>query len=262
MTFMGGLPLLLLALLAIKMCDGQTFQSLMTQYPSSTEFVPANPIELIDTLTGVSTFTACFNRCHMKLLCRVFVSDPASPSPCRLYEGTVDTGAIITSGSPTSRVGAIHYYPSLYADHQGACTSDKSAYDRYLLCVNGSLQCPMHTFWNGSMCVNDGYNMQACTTDDACRQEVGLGCDLGLNQCRCNSTRAWNGTSCGEWTFRSAVCSPSSFFDSPLRSSRFRCLCCRLWTVREWIFVALWWMLYGCNMHSKECFLLRMLARS
>jgi triosephosphate isomerase len=73
----------------------QISQSILVVQQLGTDFIPANPIELIVTFTGVLSFISCYHRCHSNTKCRTVVSDSAWPSICCLYGGSVDTGTII-----------------------------------------------------------------------------------------------------------------------------------------------------------------------
>ncbi|CAF0989993.1 unnamed protein product [Adineta steineri] len=160
------------------------------------DFLPANPVELITTYTGMNSFLLCYIQCNMNPLCRTFVSDIVLSSVCRLYEGSIDTGIIVKSSSLTSRVGGLYYYSSLYDVYNQICDPHVLSANCYLICVDNVWQCPTTTFWNGSMCLNQVYYGDTCTMNEACRQDIGLQCSSDCQKCICNSTASWNNISC------------------------------------------------------------------
>ncbi|CAF3956985.1 unnamed protein product [Adineta steineri] len=172
-------------------------QSSLNLQAPGLDFLPANPVELITTYTGMNSFLLCYIQCNMNPLCRTFVSDIVLPSSvCRLYEGSLGTGTIVKSSSLTSRVGGLYYYPSLYDVYNQICDLHVLASNRYLICVDNVWQCPKTTFWNNSMCLNQVYYGDTCTMDEACRQDIGLQCSSDCQKCICNSTASWNNASC------------------------------------------------------------------
>ncbi|UJR14432.1 hypothetical protein I4U23_001429 [Adineta vaga] len=175
---------------------GQIFQSIMSFEATATEFLPANSIELITMYDDISSFTSCYIRCSMNPLCRLFVSDTSWSYVCRLYQGSIDTGSLIISISSTSRVGILHYDASWYEAYNQICHSNSISSNRYLTCINNRLQCPMNTYWNGSMCLNQVYYLDLCSTNEDCRQDIDLQCSLSCQKCLCSSTTFWNGSFC------------------------------------------------------------------
>lgn len=129
----------------------------MTLQDISTDFIPANPIELIETCTGLSTIMSCFTKCNINPNCRTFVSDTKWPYACRLYQGLIDIGTINASLSSTSQVGGLRYDALLYEKYNQACDVELPPFGRYLICNNQSWGCPTATYWNGFMCVNQVY---------------------------------------------------------------------------------------------------------
>ena len=202
MSVNNRLYLHVIMLLLLNSVRNDTFQSLLTRHESGTDFVPPHPVELLATLTSVSTFDACFNYCHQNIRCRTLVSILMSPFSCRLYEGVSDTGTITSSMAPGSRVGSIHYYPELYGKYGQPCNPALPLPDRYMVCQNGVWSCPINTYWDGSLCRNAVYYNGSCKANNQCRQDLGLQCDLLRERCGCNLTVAWNGTSCGKYQVR------------------------------------------------------------
>ncbi|CAF1403930.1 unnamed protein product [Adineta steineri] len=185
-----------LILISIHVVQNQIMQSSLNLEAPGLDFSPANPIELITTYTGMNSFLSCYTQCNMNPLCRTFVSDIVLPSVCRLYEGSIDTGTIVESSSLTSRVGGLYYYPSLYDVYNQMCDPHVLSSNRYLICVDNVWQCPITTYWNGSMCLNQVYYGDSCTMNGTCRQDVGLQCSPVCQKCLCNSTASWNNMSC------------------------------------------------------------------
>ncbi|CAF1139607.1 unnamed protein product, partial [Didymodactylos carnosus] len=145
------------------------------------EFQPANEIELLSTDINVKSLMICASWCNQNPQCRTFDYQSSSPLRCRLFEGGSSTGTQVNSSSPTSRLGAISYYPELYSAYNQSC--NRCQQSRYLLCVNDRCQCPPNTFWNSSMCSNQHYSGLTCQADDWCRQDLNLTCFLPTNTC-------------------------------------------------------------------------------
>ena len=186
--------MLLLLMLTSTTVQNQIMQSKSFLHGDGTDFIPANPTELISDERGTISFMACYTRCNLNPLCRTFVSDLTT---CRLYQGAIETGNITRSTSSTSRVGGLVYTPSLYTAYNQVCDPRAPFFDRYLVCINRSLSCPTGTYWNGSMCVNQMYYANLCSVKEACRADVGLQCSP-CSKCSCNSTAIWNNTVCGK----------------------------------------------------------------
>ena len=189
---------LLTLLININFVSSQTFQSMIILQDFGTDFIPANPVELIVTYTDLPTLISCHNKCNFNPFCRTFVSDITWPFGCRLYQGSIDTGTIIVSSSPTSRVAGLQYDASFYGVYNQLCDPNIPPFDRYLICIDKSWHCPTATYWNGFMCINQVYYQDSCTTNEMCREDIGLTCSLSCNICLCNSSAVWNSTSCGK----------------------------------------------------------------
>ena len=154
-------------------------------WPVGTNFQPANSVELISTFTA-RTYFICSTYCNRNIQCRTFVFDLLS-NQCTLYEGEVSTGQILTN-SRTTQVGSIRYVSTLYNCYNKS--ESQCVFDRYVTTTNSSNvgTCPKGTFWNGVMCINQYYQGVACSTDDMCRNDVGLVCDV-FNGSICNAGR-------------------------------------------------------------------------
>jgi hypothetical protein len=188
-----------LVAISVHTVQNQIMQSSLKLQVYGTDFIPANPIELITTYTDISSFLSCYIRCNMNPLCRTFVSDIGTPSVCRLYEGLIDTGTIVVSSSLTSCVAGLHYEPSFYLAYNQICDPHILPLNRYLICINNLWKCPTATFWNGSMCLNQVYYGNSCTVNEGCRQDVGLQCSASCQKCLDNTTASWNNISCGRY---------------------------------------------------------------
>ncbi len=111
--------------------------------------------------------------CDLNILCRTFDYDSSS-FICRLFEGAVNTGSIISSVS-TSCVGALQFFSYFFATYGQPCYQCEE--NRYLTCSNGSCSCPSYTFWNGNQCENQRYFGEPCNQSDSCRSDIfGLQC--------------------------------------------------------------------------------------
>ncbi|CAF1230640.1 unnamed protein product [Didymodactylos carnosus] len=139
-----------------------------------TSFTPADPIELINTIS-VSSQIRCAQTCNVNSLCRTFDYDTLSKR-CRLFEGEITTGLVNRSAAipSTSRVGSIAYTPQIYLAYNRTC--DQCQINRYLLCISNTCQCTPYTYWNGYMCLNQGYNGSVCQNDQWCRNDKNLTC--------------------------------------------------------------------------------------
>jgi hypothetical protein len=170
-------------LININVGRSQIFQSIMILQGTGTDFIPANPIELITTYTDLPTLISCYIKCNMDPLCRTFVSNITWPFVCRLYQGSIDTGTVVATYSPTSQVAGLRYDASLYGVYNQGCDLNLPPLDRYLICINGSWNCPTGTYWNGSMCINQVYYESSCNANKTCRDDIGLICSSICVKC-------------------------------------------------------------------------------
>jgi hypothetical protein len=180
----------------LKTINSQIAQSFMIVQQLGTDFIPANPIELIANYNDISTFDSCYNRCYLNFKCRTVVSDTTWPFICQFYEGSIDTGTLIPSSSSTSRVSNFLYNATDYSHYNQTCNINAFTLYRFLMCSDGLWCCPDASYWNGSICLNAAYYNHSCNTNDACRSDVGLLCDPVYHKCLCNSMMIWNNTSC------------------------------------------------------------------
>ncbi|CAF1283928.1 unnamed protein product [Adineta ricciae] len=142
--------------------------------PYGNQFQPADSIELLAVFHNIPSVLRCTLICYKNIQCRTFDYDVNSQQ-CRLFEGSADTGALISS-STTTKVGWVVLNHLLYNFYN--FTSDKCTNDRFLYSdnVSGLCQCIIHTFWNGSICVNQRYSNQGCINDNWCRTDLNLTC--------------------------------------------------------------------------------------
>jgi hypothetical protein len=132
-------------------------------WPVGTIFQPANSIEVLSNSTAGSFFY-CLTTCNTNPQCRTFHYDSASKQ-CALFEGAVSTGNVLASNSSSCKVGSICLATDLYKCYYR--TSGQCDFDRYLVkdVSTGLGVCPNHTYWNGTMCVNQGYLGSSCSSN-------------------------------------------------------------------------------------------------
>jgi hypothetical protein len=138
------------------------------------QFQPANSVELLTISFNTRTILSCAILCYRNNQCRTFDFDSNSQE-CRLFEGSLDTG-ILLSVSPSTIVGWINIDQSLYYFYNAS--NDKCLNNRFLdtNSLSGLCQCPIHQFWNGSMCLNQRYHGQLCQNDNWCRTDLTINC--------------------------------------------------------------------------------------
>jgi hypothetical protein len=139
-------------------------------------FEPANAVELLTTYNNVRAIIPCAALCYRNSLCRTFDFDSNS-NECRLFEGSVDTGNLLPNFS-SSVVGWIHLTPSLFDLYNAS--NDQCTDNRFLDSQTASsrCECPIHTFWKTSMCINQRYVNDSCVNNDWCRTDLWLNCTL------------------------------------------------------------------------------------
>jgi hypothetical protein len=151
------------------------YQSNMKLSFMGLEFQPSSNIQLISTQT-IQTKILCSASCNQLSSCRTFDYDLVSKR-CRLFVADSTTGSIVSSSSSTSVVGTVDItaglYSSLYNQPCQICQQN-----RYAICsTNTSLwQCPMHTYWDGSVCALQGFENDTCGQSNACRSDFNLSC--------------------------------------------------------------------------------------
>ena len=121
--------------------------------------------------------------CNLNPQCRTFDYDALS-RVCRLFEGALNTGNIISAVS-SSRVGSVQYFSKFFTAINQSCS--QCIENRYLTCSNNTCQCPLHSFWNGTQCINQRYQNASCSNNNWCRNDLsGLICSLS-NVCTSES---------------------------------------------------------------------------
>lgn len=122
-------------------------------------------------------FFLCLVVCNEDTRCRTFDYD-SQLLICRLFEGAIQTGTVVSTGSSNSAVGSVRFLPNFFAAYGLPCSA--CTQNRYLICssMNGSniCQCPTGTFWNGNECKNRLYEDQTCSTNSQCRTDAGFNC--------------------------------------------------------------------------------------
>ena len=183
--------LIALLLTVITIHDTQPLSQSYVQISDLGEaFQPLNSIELLG-IHSVSSFMRCSSgktahlylifkcrishrlACNLHVLCRTFDYD-ASSLLCRLFEGAFSTGHVVAAAS-TSRIGFLRYFSMLFKNFGQPCS--QSTESRYLTCSSNKLECPLHSYWDGSQCLNQRYENASCSYDDWCRNDpFGLTC--------------------------------------------------------------------------------------
>ena len=137
-------------------------------------YQPSNIILSLSTFTGTRTMLECAMRCLNDLQCRTFNFDQDTTT-CQLFEGSLDVGTLIFTSS-NSVIGWLNMKPSDYLLYH--TSFDRCVNHRYLFSdISTSLcQCPAHTFWNGSICLNQRFVGDLCQSDEWCRSDLNLRC--------------------------------------------------------------------------------------
>ncbi|CAF1287301.1 unnamed protein product [Adineta steineri] len=137
-------------------------------------FQPANNVELIFTFSNTRTSATCAIHCYQNILCRTFDFDSSSHQ-CRLFEGSVNTGTLISTVI-TTLVGWIEMDASMFTLYNA--TSDQCINNRFLYSdpISGRCECPTHTFYDGSMCLNQRFAGDTCTSNSWCRTDLNINC--------------------------------------------------------------------------------------
>ena len=151
------------------------YQSYFKRSALGNEYLPQNPIQLLAQDTCQSRLL-CAVRCNLQASCRALDYDSISLR-CRLFEGDLSTGSIVSSASSTSMVELVIVSRSLFVQGQPhSCQECEES--RYEMCApNGSTcQCRPHTFWNNSTCTLQRLINSTCSQIDGCRADLNLTC--------------------------------------------------------------------------------------
>lgn len=137
-------------------------------------FEPVDNVELLSIFTNIRSTISCAMMCYRNSLCRTFDFDSISRR-CRLFEGSFDTGSLLPN-FPSTIVGWITLDPSMFTLYNA--TSSQCMNSRFLnsTSLSGHCECPIHTFWNGSMCLNQRYAGASCLQTNWCRTGLWLNC--------------------------------------------------------------------------------------
>lgn len=122
----------------------------------------------------VSKYGACPPlACNLNVQCRTFDYDSSSLL-CRLFGGAFSTGHVVPAVT-TSRIGFVEYLPLIFKNFGQPCSQNLA--NRYMACLNNTFECPLHSYWSGSVCENQRYENASCLNDDWCRNDpFGLTC--------------------------------------------------------------------------------------
>lgn len=139
------------------------------------EYQTIHPIQLISVTYNISSFRQCFTMCNINLACRTLDYRSIS-GRCRLFNGDLTTGSIISNNSSNSIVGIVYIDTSRYNSYSQQCSACSN--NRYEICHNltATCQCPPTTYWDGSMCRCKLFENQTCSQVDACREDLNLTC--------------------------------------------------------------------------------------
>ncbi|CAF1083574.1 unnamed protein product [Adineta steineri] len=157
----------------LRIIDG--FQpSQFTLSQAGYRFQPESNVQLIFTFSNIRTSVTCAIHCYQNILCRTFDFDSSSHQ-CRLFEGSVDTGTLISTVI-TTLVGWIEMDASMFSLYNA--TSDQCINNRFLYSdiISGRCECPMHTFYDGSMCLNQRFDGNTCANNSWCRTDLNINC--------------------------------------------------------------------------------------
>ncbi|CAF1365058.1 unnamed protein product [Didymodactylos carnosus] len=178
----------------------QNYRATVKLTAAGLKFQPSNPIEQLGSISGIKSVLHCCAYCNKNVQCRTFGFDLLTLN-CSLYEGYITTGSVVVSSplSQSSIVGGLVYESAQFFNYNQTCST---AINRYLVCIGARLVCPVNTFWNGSICVNQFYGNTLCQLDIQCRGDLTLICSINSSTCVCNSTRYyWDGTLCALCTY-------------------------------------------------------------
>lgn len=138
------------------------------------QFEAVNGVELLSVFFNVRALIPCTTLCFSNIQCRTFAFDSNSKQ-CRLFEGSVDTGNILSTVS-TSTVGWVNLNSSMFSSYNAS--NDQCVNNRFLdsETLSGRCDCPIHTFWNGSICLNQRFVNDTCQNDSWCRTDLWIKC--------------------------------------------------------------------------------------
>jgi hypothetical protein len=167
--------LLILLITVIPIPIHSIYDSYMRLSSLGYEFQPQNHIQL-SLETMFENRMLCSVACNQQPSCHAFDYDSIS-GRCRLFEGDLTTGSIISSALVGSIAGIVDLLPSLFAQtHNQLCQPCQES--RYEICSadTNTCQCRPHTFWNGSICSLQLFENDTCSQIDSCRADLNLTC--------------------------------------------------------------------------------------
>ena len=141
-------------------------------------YQPSNMILHLSTFIGIQKTSDCARRCFSRLQCRTFTLDQDTGT-CQHFEGSIDTGTVIPSTN-SAVVGWLNIRLSDYVLYHASFDQCVNHHYLYSNAGTGLCECPAHNFWNGSMCLNQGFTGDHCLSDQWCRSDLNLRC-VGLN---------------------------------------------------------------------------------
>ena len=164
--------------------NAQLYQARFDITPYSALYTKSDSNDLIATFTNISKLITCLQQCNENINCRTVDYSPTQNYRCRLFQGIWTMGVVSTTNStPPDNVASVILEPPLYISHNLSCNMSGSAsslmYDRYLLCnaITNMFTCPPMTYWNGNICMNQGYTGSPCTSVmPMCRLDLSLSC--------------------------------------------------------------------------------------
>ncbi|CAF1454718.1 unnamed protein product [Adineta steineri] len=134
----------------------------------------------------------CAFACNQQPSCHALDYDSASKR-CRLFEGDLTTGSIVSSTSATSIVGIVELFPSLFVKtHNQSCETCQDS--RYEVCstTTNTCQCRSNSYWDRSICALQLFTNDTCSQIDSCRKDQNLTC---VTDSLVNTTTTTNTTS-------------------------------------------------------------------
>ena len=171
------------------------YQSYMTLSLPGYEFAPQNPIQFIFQ-TSFSSRLRCSSACNQRVSCRAFDYDSVS-SRCRIFEGDLTTGSIVSSMSVASTVGIITVSPSSFSQmHNKSCEACQDRREEVCSAATNTCQCRLNTFWDGSMCSLQVFDSDLCSQIDAYRADLNLTCMMDYSGQFSNCSSSTYGNSC------------------------------------------------------------------
>ena len=134
------------------------FESTVQLTTFGTLFQPRHPVESLGSFSNIQSLFKCVMRCNQNRQCRTFDYDRSS-LVCRLFEGDMATGTVVNNATLiSSRIGSIRLNtPDVvqqYSSYNQTCNRCDVGKNRYLECDGQVCRCPIHTYWNGVMCLN------------------------------------------------------------------------------------------------------------